>query len=227
MRATKMAFVLTAMLATVGCIRLEGILGTGERKPSPGKGELVLKITDKPIAGIDVKKIRIRVTDIKVCKASTSISLPQTLSEGTEAQEITDLERDEEEKSGWIDIPLKDEEGNEVESKEFDLLELTGIEALLGSAELDPGLYTQIRLTISEARITINKEGTETEYPMKLTGNERLKIVGVFEVKEGEHTTITLDFEAERSVVITGKENYILKPVIKIKKIEQKLRSSS
>jgi hypothetical protein len=54
------------------------------------------------------------------------------------------------EEPGWkmvVDGPLS-----------FDLVAVTGIEEILGSAELPPGQYGQVRLKVTEVLITINGE---------------------------------------------------------------------
>ena len=47
----------------------------------------------------------------------------------------------------------------------FDLVELTGIEGVLGEAELQPGRYNQPRLTVVEAIITIHGEDRTADVP--------------------------------------------------------------
>ena len=97
------------------------------------------------------------------------------------------------------------------EPQPFDLVQLTGVEALLGSAQLDPGRYHQIRLEVSEAIITINDEEVAAKVP-----SGKLRLVGSFDLTIGETTLVTLDFDAEKSVVIRGAMDPLLKPVVKL-----------
>lgn len=91
----------------------------------------------------------------------------------------------------------------------FDLIAVAGIEEVLGSDTLEPGEYTQIRLTITKTTITVDGEQVEATVP-----GETLRIVRPFTIVAGEITIATLDFDAERSVVAQGTGKYLLKPVV-------------
>ena len=105
---------------------------------------------------------------------------------------------------GWIMII----EGSET----FDLLELIEDEEILGEEEIDVGHYTQIRLDVES--ITANIDGEERDDIVLPSG--KLKIVGSFYVNSDEKTILTLDFDAEESLVFTGSDKVIFKPVIKL-----------
>ena len=93
---------------------------------------------------------------------------------------------------------------------EFDLVQITGIEEVLGSAELEPGQYDQVRLAIESVEVTVLGADLQARVP-----SDKLRIVGGFDLVAGEATILTLDFDAEKSVVIAG-PNVIVKPVIKL-----------
>jgi len=95
--------------------------------------------------------------------------------------------------------------------KTFDLVEIQGAEVFLGDADVEPGQYTQIRLDVTAVTVTL--EGTEI--PAELPG-EKLKVVRNWEVIAGETTILTLDFEADKFVVITGEGRAQVKPVLKL-----------
>ena len=97
------------------------------------------------------------------------------------------------------------------EPQTFDLVQVTGVEAILGSGQLEPGRYNQIRLNIVEAIITINEEENSATVP-----SGRLRLVGSFELAAGETTIVTLDFDAEKSVVLRGNMDPLLKPVVRL-----------
>ncbi len=94
---------------------------------------------------------------------------------------------------------------------EFDLVKLQGVEETLGEALLDPGQYGQVRLSIDKAQVTVQGQTLDARVP-----SGRLKIVGGFSLDAGGTTIVTLDFDAEKSVVIAGKRNVLIKPVIKM-----------
>lgn len=91
----------------------------------------------------------------------------------------------------------------------FDLIAVAGIEEVLGSGTLEPGEYTQIRLTITSTTLTVDGEQIEATVP-----GETLRIVRPFTIEAGETTIATLDFNAEKSVVAQGTGRYLLKPVV-------------
>lgn len=95
-------------------------------------------------------------------------------------------------------------------SKSFDLIQLQGVKDFLGTKELGAGKYTQIRLTIEDAKLEINGE----EQPIKIPSG-RIKLVRNFNIVDGETTTLTLDFDAKKSVHKAG-SRYIMKPTIKV-----------
>jgi len=94
---------------------------------------------------------------------------------------------------------------------EFDLVQLDGIEEILGSANLEVGRYGQIRLEVVSARVTI-PNGTRTAG----VPSGKLRLVGGFEVVEGETTIVTLDFDAQRSIVFIPMRGPQLMPVVKL-----------
>jgi len=97
----------------------------------------------------------------------------------------------------------------------YDLIALTNVSEVLGEKNLSEGKYTQIRLTIEEAEITINNSGEIEVHDLKIpSGN--VKLVKAFWIYEDKTTVLTLDFDINESVHKTGKNNYIMKPTIKV-----------
>ena len=93
----------------------------------------------------------------------------------------------------------------------FDLKAIEGIEEFLASQIADVGRYTQLRLDVKRVTVVVG----EDEYDAKVPSG-KIKLVGTFEVVENNTTVITLDFNGEKSVLVTGVGNYIFKPVIKL-----------
>ena len=97
------------------------------------------------------------------------------------------------------------------ETKTFDLVEIEGAEILLGTEEIAAGTYTQIRLNVDEVTVTLDGEEVEATLP-----GEKLKVVRNWEVKADDVTVLTLDFDANSFVVVTGQGRVQVKPVIKL-----------
>ncbi len=81
----------------------------------------------------------------------------------------------------------------------------------LGLTTLAEGRYTEIRLYVSSATATL-ADGTTVvlQIPGK---NNIVRVIHPFIVTAGQTTQITMDFDAQHSVIKTG-NGYILKPVI-------------
>ena len=106
-------------------------------------------------------------------------------------------------KAGWLTVIE--------ECKTFDLLKLRGVEEVLGSNEVDVGHYTQIRMDVDGVVVTVDGKSQSAELP-----SGELRLVGSFEIDRDKTTVLTLDFDADKSIVITGMGKVIFKPVVKL-----------
>ncbi len=97
------------------------------------------------------------------------------------------------------------------ESQLFDLIELKSVKKILGNATLPTGRYTQIRLHIDNAFVTIDG----IEYNLKIS-SDTIQLISPFSINENEDTTLTIDFDVEKSVFSTGSNKYMMNPTIKI-----------
>ena len=101
------------------------------------------------------------------------------------------------------------------ESQTFDLMALQDVKELLGQKNLSAGKYTQIRLTVEKAEITINNSGEIEVHDLKIPSN-KVKLIKSFWIYEDEATVLTLDFDVYESVHKAGKDKYIMRPTIKV-----------
>jgi len=99
------------------------------------------------------------------------------------------------------------------ESRTFELLELEGVEEIWGEEEIEVGHYTQIRMDVESVMATI--DGEDKDVSLFLPSG-KLKLVGSFEIEAEKTTILTLDFDADKSLVFTGSDKVIFKPVIKL-----------
>lgn len=115
---------------------------------------------------------------------------------------------DTDESSGWFVI-------NDI-SATYDLLTLrNGASTVLGTAKLDAGHYSQIRLVIGAGSNVVVGGIT---HPLEIPSGEEsgMKLNHAFEIQPGLLYELILDFDAERSIVLTGSGKYLLKPVIRV-----------
>jgi hypothetical protein len=114
---------------------------------------------------------------------------------------------DDDNESGWLTIVN--------ESQTFDLIALQNVSALLGEQNLTAGKYTQIRLTVESANITINRSGQREEQTLQIPSS-KIKLIHPFTITKNETTVLTLDFLVDQSIHETGNGKFMLKPTIKI-----------
>jgi len=103
--------------------------------------------------------------------------------------------------------------------REYDLLALRNTPVLLLDVALEAGKYTMIRMEVTQGQIQISS----VLYPLNVPSFE-VKINCNFTIESGSTTSIILDFDAEKSLQVSGnpKNNkYNLRPVIQVKSINQ------
>ena len=101
-----------------------------------------------------------------------------------------------------------------------DLLELRNATRLLVTAGVEPGTYDHLRVELDQERSTVVESVSGEEKPLKIA-SEEIKVNGGFIVTGGDRTTVTLDFDAEKSIHQQGNGQWLLVPVIIQSKVEQ------
>ena len=98
----------------------------------------------------------------------------------------------------------------------YDLLVLrNGVLALLDSSQLDPGHYTQLRLKVTDgSNIVVDGNQYDLEIPSGYQSG--IKLNHQFTIEEGRLYELTLDFDAEKSIIQKGNGEYQMKPVIRV-----------
>ena len=139
--------------------------------------------------------LQIRVTDAPTLQVSSILLTVSHVEVSVAGEETAE--------SGWRTVVA--------DPQTFDLVALRGVEEVLGSAELAPGTYGQVRLEVVEAMVTIGGEATDAKVP-----SGKLRFAGGFQVTAGQTTILTLDFDAEKSVVRRGRMDPLIKPVVKL-----------
>lgn len=187
------------IVAVAAVLALVALLVGGYAGPETvqAKGTLQIMVTDAPPEE-EVTSIMVTVESVEAHKAATEQGQEQ------EQQESADNSTNEE--VGWL--PLDILAGNET----FDLLQIQGIEEVLAVAELEPGKYTQIRMTISNVQVKLG-DGNLTDV---ILPSGKLKFVRPFDIVEGQTTALLFDFDAEKSINVLGSGQIMFKPVIKL-----------
>lgn len=110
--------------------------------------------------------------------------------------------------NGWTSVPVND--------GVYNLLDFTdGRETVLTSTEYPAGRINQIRLILGPEN-SVEVDGVTHPLETPSAQQSGLKLLLNAELTAGITYAILLDFEAAKSIVKTGNEKYILKPVIKV-----------
>lgn len=175
------------------CAALLGSLALGACTTSPsGSGRLELKLIDAPILGANVDAVTVSFSRIEVHRETPG----------------------DESASGWIAFQ---DTSKTLAQRTFNLLDLVGgTEAILADAPLEAGHYTQIRVFLESATITV--DGQESELRIPSSEQTGVKLIHGFDVRAGETTHLTLDFDVDRSVHETppGSGLFVMKPTIRV-----------
>jgi hypothetical protein len=100
-------------------------------------------------------------------------------------------------------------------AKVYNLLELSnGTNALIATGGVDAGTVSQIRLILgTNNTVTVNGVTHPLTTPSAMQSGLKLQVNKTFEA--GVEYSMLLDFDASQSIVVTGNNEYQLKPVIR------------
>ncbi len=121
------------------------------------------------------------------------------------------VHREGRDESGWSSVPLT--------GSVFDLLQLrNGVFTNLGVAIVPAGHYTQVRLILDPGSYLV-ANGVRHDLVVPSGLQTGLKLVGNFDVPTGGVVDIGIDFDAARSIHITGNGRYMMKPTARVEVI--------
>lgn len=182
-------------LAIVSCLSalvLAACGGGGGGSGSGGMGTLAVSLTDAPACGFSA--VNVTVSKVRVHQSSTA-----STGDG-----------------GWTDITLNP-------ARKINLLDLTnGALAELGQASLQAGHYTQLRLVLTGQgtanSIILASDPNQNEIALDTPSamQSGVKLINQFDVPANQRTDLLLDFDACKSVVLSGNGTYRLMPVIRV-----------
>lgn len=121
-----------------------------------------------------------------------------------ERVEVNNAEEDE----GWITISEP--------QQTYNLLELTnGATEVIGTREMEPGIYNQIRLILSQEGHSVEIDGEPHDMKVPSGLQTGIKVNVNAEIEPDFENVVLIDFDASRSVKKAGNSGrYILTPVI-------------
>lgn len=114
---------------------------------------------------------------------------------------------------GWIGI--------DVDSVTLDLLLLqNGVSAnLIDGVDFAVGAYCELRLVIEDSATLVLNSGVEAPLKIPSAYSSGIKFKGEFNIIPNLETSITIDFDAEKSIHEKGNGNYSMDPVVVLKSV--------
>ncbi len=164
-----------------------------------GQSTLIIAVKDAPKTTDigTVTNLSLTIGQVSVHRAASNETAPET------DAEINATESDDSGSAGWIVVVDH--------AQTVDLMRLVNVSEVLGEKQLDAGKYTQIRLKIDSATVTVDGVDHNLDVPSGV-----LKLNRGFTLQQNQTLKLTLDFNVEKSLIRTGNDQYKLKPVIAV-----------
>tara|TARA_R100000908_G_scaffold65344_1_gene54559 strand:- start:91 stop:939 length:849 start_codon:yes stop_codon:yes gene_type:complete len=191
----------TKLLTTTLILFVSVFFAACSTNSDEGTGTLKVGLTDAPA---NYEEVNIEIRQVLVNRDEDAEE-PENDTEGDDDES--------EEDNGWHVI-MDD-------SMTVNLLDYQNGAVLdLGEAELEAGMYNQIRLLLGDNNtVVIDGETYALTTPSAQQSGYKLNVNA--EVEEGQVYDLVIDFDASQSIVVTGNGNYILKPVLRTVSIEE------
>ena len=189
-----------AALLMLGFTTACGSSGGDGSNAAPGAASVSL--TDAPACGYD--EVNVTVSKVRIHQSSSA----------------------DDTAAGWSEITLNPP--RKINLLDFNDPTLPVHVQPLGVTALVAGHYTQLRLVLvsnsggGAPANSVVLSGTTAEIPLDTPSAIRsgVKLIHEFTVNSGQTVDLLLDFDACRSIVVTGNGKYKLKPVIKVIPVE-------
>jgi hypothetical protein len=168
---------------------VQGTAGSTSYTTGAGTGHIEVHMTDAPPQKKDITSVMLTISSIEI----------HTTGDNTTAQ------NQQQGGDTWIKL-------NVTGSNTVDLLKIKGLDELFAVGDVKAGKYTQVRLVIANASVGFSDNTTSTA----TIPSGELKFVNSFDVVAGKTTVLTFDFDADKSINVTGQDKVMIKPVVKL-----------
>ncbi|HKC56638.1 MAG TPA: DUF4382 domain-containing protein, partial [Vicinamibacterales bacterium] len=176
-------------------------LGCGsDTGPSGTTGTMRMMLKDSPFT--DAKSLLVTFSEVDAHKSDTA-------------------------DSSWAKIPF----AASATARTCDLKKLQTAQDVLGTGSLTTGHYTQVRLVVSSAVIYFDNAATGDACAATIAApagrsanvtipSGEVKLNREFDVSSATTTTMTLDFDGDKSVRETGNGQFMMSPVISVVSVQ-------
>jgi hypothetical protein len=197
----------TALIGIAACseLNLDGSEGEGTinfhiANSSASVQESVSRKANSPIedlqeVNIDIHELRIRYSPVRIDTVSADSVI---------------VEKDENGKSEWLSVPIT--------PVKINLLDVSNADTLLSSTDLPAGYYSEIRLILGDDNDVVDQIGDV--HPLMTPSGQQsgYKIKFYSRLHSGEEFDLTINFDVQKSIKVTGNNRYILHPVLNAEK---------
>jgi len=182
-----------------------------------GTGRIEVHITDAPPLQKEITSVMLTVSTVEIHTTGTNqenledsdnATITGKANNGKGQDRVQQNQSHQNQAQGgdtWIKINLTG-------SRTFDLLKIKGLDEVFAVGDVQAGKYTQIRLLIDSASVGFSNGTTE----IATIPSGEVKFVNSFDVIAGKTTVLTFDFDAEKSVNVSGSNKVMIKPVVKL-----------
>ena len=168
-------------------------------------GKVEIRVTDAPPAD-NITSVMVTVSKVEIHRVLAEQEQQKVQSGDNQTGQKVQAGDNQTLPGEWLTINIP------AGANAFDLIKIKGIEQTLGADMVPVGKYTQVRLIVDKIEVAL---GDGKLKPATVPSGE-LKLVHPFDISASQPTTIVLDFDADKSVNVTGKDNIMVKPVIKL-----------
>jgi len=155
--------------------------------------------------------MRISLTDAPADYAEVNIEIHQVLvkeNDDDDLDETEDMDAEELEDEGWKVVFNDTITVNLLDYQNGAILDL-------GEVELETGRYNQVRLVLGDENNVVLNNGNTFRLNTPSGQTSGYKLLVQADIEEDQVYDLVIDFDASRSIVVTGNGSYILKPVLK------------
>jgi hypothetical protein len=185
--------ILSRTLLSLSCV---AAVACGDSQTGPS-GTVTIRLTDTPFA--DAKAVLVTFSEVSAHRSD----------------------------GDWATLPFSPASS----TRTCDLKKLAGAQDVLGTGPLTEGHYTQLRLMITSASLYWDNPATgppcaaTVDVPAGRSSSldipsGEIKLNREFDVTAAGATTITLDFDGDKSIIETGNGQFKLSPVISVVSVQ-------
>lgn len=205
-------FAVASGLTACDVINMDNLRGTGQLNVHMSNaGDAAAKVTSSPEASGEIagnhNKSPGELEEVNIDVQELNVLYTETRPDTSIVNDTVSIDTVEVE-AQWISLDITPEKIN--------LLDLSDAGTLLAESEVPEGYYGELRLVLGDDNdVVVDGERQEMKVPSGQQSGYKIKFGE--RLHSGEIVDLTLEFDAEHSVHVTGNGRYMLKPVLKVR----------